>query len=273
MHGRMDTENKQLLEQAEKIRKGYSSVLVDEDEEQLTFLDEINKLLQIIFKDAPVDVYTVLKDGELDKWKKAKWKRRFSKFISSVSLRGILYFGLLATITGFLVSEAIPFYAIAGAVTSKTILKAILTEVSFIFLSAYRAVGKLETIGVGILRAAVFCLMLFVITSEVQMQGAGDISKINRISEQISTIERQIESKEKEIKFYMDKNWGNNTRQRIVERDKLAEQLRELKERQVQEGASQEVASLVQYKMYGKAAFRVILMFISVLVSRRIFRF
>jgi hypothetical protein len=268
----MDKE-KELIDQAERIRKGYASVMEDEEEEQLSFLDEINKLIRIIFKDAPIDVYTVLTQGQLEKWKKQKYKRAFKKFFSSVSIPRISYFILLATITAFLVSEAIPFYAIGAKVTAKTWVKAILTEVCFIFLSGYRSKGLVETLSVGVLRVAIFCLMLFVITSEVVLQGTGEVAKINNIQTQISTIEQQIKSKEVEIKFYMDKGWGNNTRQRVLERDKLAEQLRELKERQIEEGASKEVSSLIRYKTYGKAIFRLILMFISVLVSRRIFKF
>lgn len=269
----MDIENKELIEQAKKIKKGYATVMADEEEEQLTFLDEVNKLVRIIFKDTPADIYTILAEGELEKWKKQKWKRRFKKFLSSVSIFRILYFILLATITAFLVSEALPFYALGGVITAKTYIKAILTEICFIFLSGYRAGGRLETAAVGVLRVGIFCLMMFVVTSEVAMQGQGNIAKINNISIQIETLEKQVESKEKEIKFYMKKNWGNNTRQRILERDKLNEQLRELKERQIKEGASQEVSTLIQYKTYGKAFFRFILMMISVLISRRLFKF
>lgn len=268
----MDTEN-DIVKQAEKIRKGYASVMADEEEEQLTFLDEVNKLIRIIFKDTPADIYTILSQGELEKWKKQKYKRTFKKFFSNISIRNSLYFILLVTITAFLVSEALPFYAIAGVISTSTYVKAILTEISFIFLSGYRSNGTLEAVSVGVMRVAIFCLMLFVITSEVQMQGTAGIAKIDNISEQIIVLEKQVESKEKEIQFYMKKNWGNNTRARILERDKLSEQLRELKERQIKEGASKEVSSLLKYKMWGKAAFRLILMFISVLVSRRLFKF
>lgn len=269
----MNKENEELLKQAEKIKKDYSSVMADEEEEQFTFLDEVNKLIRILFKDTPTDIYTILSTSELEKWKKQKHKRAIKKFLSKFNIGSSLYFILLATITAFLVTEAIPFYAIAGAVTAGTYIKAVLTEISFIFLSGYKAIGKLEIAFVSLLRVAIFCLMLFIITSEVAMQGTGDIAKINNISIQISSIEKQVQSKEIEIDFYMKKDWGNNARQRIVERDKLNEQLRELKERQIKEGASEEVSSLLSYRMYGKAAFRLILMFISVLISRRIFKF
>ena len=265
--------DKELIEQAERIRKGYSSVMEDEQEEQLSFLDEVNKLIRIIFKDQPIDVYTVLNKDELDKWKKQKYKRALKKLLGSISIRGIFYFILLATITAFLVSEALPFYTIGTTITLKTWVKAILTEVCFIFLSGYRANNLIETISVGILRFTIFCLMLFVITSEVALQGAGQIAKIDNIQEQISTIEQQLKSKEKEIQFYMDKGWGTNVKDRLTERDELAEQLRDLKNKQIEEGASKEVSSLIEYKTYGKALFRLILMFISILISRRIFTF
>lgn len=268
------SEDEELIKQAKKIKRGYASVMEDEDEEQLGFLDEINNLLRIIFKDAPVDVYTVLSQGQLEKWKKQKYKRLFNKFLRSVSIRGILYFILLATITAFLVSEALPFYAIAGMVTAKTYIKAILTEVCFIFLSGYRSKGIVETLSVGILRVAIFCLMLFVITSEVAMQGTNNIAKIDNIAIQIETIEKEIDDKEKTIVYYKGLlRWPTTVKEMTIEKDKLSKQLRELKNRQIDEGASKEVSTLISYQTYGKSLFRLILMFISILVSRRIFRF
>ena len=105
------------------------------------------------------------------------------------------------------------------------------------------------------------------------MQGTNKIAEISNLDAQARVLEKQIKDKEKEIDFYMKKDWGGNTRQRILERDKLAEQLRELNERQIKEGASKEASALIQYKTYGKAAFRLILMLISVLLSRRLFKF
>ena len=54
------TENKDIIKQAEKIRKGYTSVLEDEDEETLSFLDELNKLIRLILGDDSSDIYTLL---------------------------------------------------------------------------------------------------------------------------------------------------------------------------------------------------------------------
>lgn len=262
-----------IIKQADKIRKGYTSVLEDEDEETLSFLDELNKLVRLILGDDSSDIYTLLTPEELKHWKKQKLKRTVIKLLRSIKIGYGLYFILLATITGFLVHEALPFYAIDGVISDKTWLKAILTEISFIFLSGYRSSTKLQTLGVGVLRVAIFCLMLFVITNEVTMTGAKDIAKIDNLQSRIQRLELQIEKTEKDIKRYREINWPRNMTQSIRKREQLENQLQILKERQEQEGASKELSDLIVYKMYGKAAFRLILMFISVLISRRIFRF
>ena len=180
---------------------------------------------------------------------------------------------MLATITAFLVSEALSFYAIEGVVTTKTYVKAILTEVSFIFLSAYHTKGKLEAVWVNFLRAGIFCLMLFVISSQTFTIGTKNIAEIDSIQEQIVFVEQQIADKDKEIVYYRDvKNWPRNTRERILEKEELVKKLIKLKEEQAG-GKNQKVSQVEKYKMYGRAVFRVLLLFISVLVSRRIFSF
>lgn len=262
-----------LAKIAEKIRKGYASVLEDEEEEKLSFLDELNALVRVILKDEPVDIYTLLTEEELKKWKKAKFRRQLKRLLSSISIRMFLYFILLATITAFLVSEAVPFYAIAGIITTKTWIKAILTEICFIFLSGYRSDTKLQTYLVGVLRVAIFCLMLFVISSEVTLDGARDISKIDNIATRVTRLEAQIKTTEVDIERYSKIEWPKNMTTSIRKREKLEEQIQVLKERQEKEGASKEVATIIQYKVYGKAAFRLILMFITVLITRRTFRF
>ena len=264
--------DKELIKIADKIRKGYASALEDEDDEKLSFLDELNALVRVILKDEPIDIYTLLTPEELKKWKKAKFKRQIRRLISSISIRSILYFTLLATITGFLVSEAVPFYAM-GVVTGKTWLKAILTEVSFIFLSGYRTTGKIEMALVSILRGCMFGLMLFVITSEVTLEGTKDLSKIDNIAIRIERLEKQVDKTEIDIKQYKEIKYMTNMIVSIRKRDKLEAQIQELKERQEKEGASKEVASILEYKIYGKAAFRLILMMITILITRRIFRF
>ena len=264
---------KELLEHAEKLRQGYKSIEMDEQEEQLSFLDELNALVRLILKGEPVDIYTLLSPTELEKWKKAKLKRHIKRLFSKIFNRNSLYFILLATITGFLVIEAIPFYAIAGIVTTKTYIKAILTEVCFVFLAGYRSIGRIQTALVSILRASIFCLMLFVISSEVTLEGARDISKISNIANRIERLETQIIKTEVDIERYRSIKWPRNMTTSIRKREQLEEQVQNLRLRQESEGASENVASLIQYKTYGKAAFRLILMFVSILITRRLWRF
>jgi hypothetical protein len=118
-----------------------------------------------------------------------------------------------------------------------------------------------------------FALMLFVITSEVTLEGAKDINKIGSITDRISRLEKQVDSTNKEIDYYKSIDWKSRMTQSITKRNDLEKQIQELKERQEKEGASEEVSGLIQYKVYGKAAFRVILMMISVLITRRLWRF
>jgi hypothetical protein len=265
--------DEKLDAQAEKIRKGFVSVSEEEDEISLSFLDEINALVRIVLKDDPVDIYTLLTPEELARWKKAKLKRRISKLWQKVSLQSVLYFSLLTTITLFLVNEAVSFYAQESVVSSKTYLQAVLTEICFIFLSGYRTDSRAQNVLVPVLRAFMFALMLFVITSEVTLEGAKDINKIGSITDRISRLEKQVDSTNKEIDYYKSIDWKSRMTQSITKRNDLEKQIQELKERQEKEGASEEVSGLIQYKVYGKAAFRVILMMISVLITRRLWRF
>lgn len=266
-------EDKKLLHQAERIRQGYKSIEIDEEEEQLSFLDELNALVRHILKGEPIDIYTLLSPEELERWKKAKFRRHVKRLISKIFDESNLYFVLLATITLFLVNEALPFYATAGAITFKTYIKAILTEVCFLFLAGYRTVGHINTILVSILRGSIFCLMLFVISSEVTMEGARDISKIDNIAGRITRLEQQISKTEIDIERYRSINWPRNMTTSIRKREQLEQEVQELRLRQESEGASENVSQLIQYKTYGKAAFRLILMFVSVLVTRRLWRF
>jgi outer membrane murein-binding lipoprotein Lpp len=263
----------EIIEEVERLREDYVSELEDEREEQFTLIDRINNLIKMVFNDSSQDVYTTLNPEALEKWKKAKLRRAISKFFSNFSIRKSLYFILLATITLFLVTEAVPFYAIGGEITAKTWLKAILTEVSFIFLSGYRTKGYIETGLVGLLRISIFCLMLFVISSEVALEGTRDISKIDNIASRIERLEKQVVKTEMDIQRYREINWPRNMTQSIRKREQLENQIQELRDLQVRDGASTEVAEILQYKMWGKAAFRLILMFIVVLVTRRIFKF
>lgn len=266
------SDDKKLIDSINKIRKQYKSELENPDEAQLSFIDELNKLIHGIFKDDPTDVYTALTPGELEKWRGKKLRRAVRRFLHNFSFLRFNYFLLLAGITGFLVSEAIGFYAVAGVITLKTYIKAILTEICFIFLSGYRAVGKIQTAMVSILRAALFALMLFVISSDVTMRGVQAISEIDKIQEKIVFVEEQIAQKDEMIKFYKEKNWGVNVRKQLDEKDKLVKELMALKQEQI-DGKSEEVSDQVLYQTWGRAAFRIILLLTSVLLTRRLFKF
>ena len=168
-------------------------------------------------------------------------------------------------------SEALPFYG-EGEITAKTWLQAILTEVCFIFLSGYRADPGIQKWLVGLLRTSIFALMLFVITSEITLKGTRDIDQIDNLADRIARIEKQIDSINKEIDYYKSIDWKWRMTQGIKKRDELEKQVQELKEKQSESG-TKEVSKLLQYKIYGKAAFRVILLMISVLITRRLFSF
>lgn len=262
----------EIVEKINDLRQSYHVELADADEETLSFLDQINNLIRSIFNDSSLSVYTVFSQENLDKWK----NRRFTRFIKNLvfgNIKNMLYFLLLCTITGFLVSEALDFYAVDGVISAKTYVKAILTEVCFIFLSGYRSEGKWNTAAVMTLRASIFCLMLFAITSKTFLDSSKTVSNTDTIAQQVVLLEEQIEEKKKSIVYYRDvKKWPVTTKQLIKEKDELVKKLIVLKEKQA-DGATKEVSELIRYKAYGKAFFRVLLLFISMLITRRIFTF
>jgi len=265
-------DDKEIIDQVKKIRSRYKTELVDTNEVEMSFIDEVNDLIKKIFGDSSNDVYTALTPGKLDKWKNSK-RRKVKRFLGKIFNMNSLYFLLLCTITGFLVSEAVSFYAVDGLIETKTWVKAILTEVCFIFLSGYRASGKWNTVAVSSLRVTIFVLMMFVITSGVAFQGASDVAEIDNVDKQIELLERSIEKKEELIDFFRKKRQILNTIKQENALDKLREKLLDLKNRQLDTGKSAEVSNLIIYKSYGKAMFRVVLLFISVLLSRRMFKF
>lgn len=265
-------EDKEIVSKINKLRNSYQVELADQEEEQMSFLDEINDLIRSIFNDSSISVYTVFSQDNLKQWKDKKFLRWIKNFILN-NYHKAFYFALLVTITGFLVSEALTFYAIDSVITTKTYVKAILTEVCFIFLSGYRADNKFEMVGAGILRVSIFCLMLFVITSKTFIDSSKNTGNTNAIQEQVLLLEEQIKEKKKSIVYYRDvKKWPITAKQLIQEKDGLVKELVSLKKEQAQ-GANAKVSELIQYKAYGKAAFRVTLLFISVLITRRIFTF
>jgi hypothetical protein len=263
-----DLQNEQeIAEQIKQIRKEYSAVLVDEEAEEMSFLDRLNKLVSLILQDDHFSIYQTLNPDKIKKWHQARWSRWIKN-----NLQNIFYFTLLATITGFLVSEALSFYAVDGIISTKTYVKAILTEVCFIFLSGYRSNGALQSFFVNLLRCGIFVLMIFVITSETFVSGKKFIGNVDSISQQITLLENQIAEKEKTINFYMEKGWGVNVRKHTDDKNELVNELLELKKQQAK-GANVGVSQIEEYKMYGKAFFRVLLLLISALITRRLFKF
>lgn len=262
--------DQEILDKIKDIRKTYKSETEDKEEENtMSFLDNLNDLVRCIFNDSSLTVYDAFDKDKMEKWK----KRRFSKFLKNIFNKNFFYLSLLIAITAFLVSEAVVFYTDGADVGIKTYAKAILTELCFIFLSGYRSNTNTEKITVGTLRVSIFCLMLFVITSKTFLNSAKDTSNTSIIQEQVAILEKQIKEKETSIAYYRDvKQWPTTTKQLIKEKDELVKKLMELKERQAA-GSNIQVSDLIRYKAYGNAFFRVLLLFISVLITRRIFSF
>src|SRR5574343_513147 len=102
-------DNEELITSVNKIRTRLKTEIENHDAAHLSFIDELNELIRRIFKDDPTDVYTTLSPGELEKWKKIRFRRWLARTVSGMNLRTGLYFLLLCTITGFLVSEAVSF--------------------------------------------------------------------------------------------------------------------------------------------------------------------
>jgi len=268
---------KEIVDQIKKIKNDYEANLETNEsiiQEKLSFLDRLNKLVTLILNDESISIYDVLTQENIEIWniRRNTFKYKVKSFLTK-NLSNSLYLLLLLTITAFLVSEALGFYAIDGILSTKTYVKAILTEVCFIFLSGYRSNTKVELVLVGALRVSIFCLMMFVITSQVLLDGTKDIGNTDSITEQVELIENQIKEKEKNIIYYRDvKKWSITTKQLIKDKDVLVNKLLELKQEQGK-GSNSQVSKLIKYRMYGRAIFRIMLLFISVLITRRIFKF
>jgi hypothetical protein len=262
-----EQDNKQIIEQVERLRKRFKTeVKRDKDAVKMSFLDEVNALIRKVFHDSDTDIYDALNPEFLAKWKKRRWRR----LLAAINFEKIFLFALLVTIIGFLVTEALPFYMVGDTITTKTWVKAILTEICFIFVSSYRAVGWLQTSMITFARAGIFALMLFVISSEVTLEGLNKVNEIDVIGQKIELLEEQIKQKDELIEFYKKKGWGNNTKIQSDEKNKLVEQLIGLKNQQI-DGANEKASDLIIWKTWAKALFRVMLMFITVLISRKLF--
>lgn len=269
----MSDDNK-IVESAKRIKKKFrSEVVVEKDADEMSFLDELDSHVKDILGDDASDIYTVLDKEKLEKWKQRSLRRKLSRLSKAIFSKETFYKLLLAVITFFLMTEALEFYAVDGTITSRVYLKAILTEVAFIFLSGYRAVGKIQSMFVGFMRVSLFSLMLFVISSTVLFSGANTRSEIANLSSQIQVVENQIAEKQKEIDYYVSIKWPRNATQSRIAKEELVDKLLTLKEKQIAEKKNEGVSDLVLYQTYGRAFFRVILLFISVLLTRRLFKF
>jgi hypothetical protein len=261
-------DDKDILDSVARIRRRFKAQAKDPNEVKLSFVDEINNLVRSVLKDSDVSVYDALSQESLDNWK----KNRFRRWVRSVRPQKVFMVVLLMTITSFLIVESLPFYSMDGVVSTKTWVQAILMELCFIFVSTYRANSIFQNAILYIARAGTFALMLFVVSTKVLYAGAGIIDETNIIKQKIEIVESQIREKEDQIKFYKEKNWGNTVRSMIKEKDALSKELIGLKNKQI-EGKSESVSDLTLYKTWASAAFRVMLMLISVLISRKLFSF
>jgi hypothetical protein len=262
----------EIIKKVKDIQSAYKAELEKTEDDSASFLDEFNDLIRIIFNDSSFTIYDAMDKQKLHDWKNKSPSRKIKKILFS-NVKNFFYFLLLVSITGFLISEALEFYSIDSVITSKTYVKAILTELCFIFLSGYRSNTKAQMISVGILRFCIFGLMLFVITSKTFMESTKNSSNTTAIQEQVRILEDQIKQKEENIVYYRDvKQWSNTAKQLIKEKDELVKNLMDLKQKQAS-GATVQISDLIRYKAYGNAFFRVLLLFISMLITRRIFSF
>ena len=267
----MDTSK--IVEAAKKLNERYLSEVDDETEKhEQSFLDEVNDLIRQIFGDRSTDIYTVLTPEALERWKRKRLRRALHRLISRASWRSAFMLLMMVFVTSFLVMEAASFYMVASATAAYAYAKAILTELSFLFLSAYRASSRLELGVASMLRASIFVLMVFVISSDVIKTGVKSTTEISRISEKIALLEEQIKEKDTAIDFYRRKGWGVNMRKQLDEKDKLVAELLKLKQEQI-EGKSHEVADQIRYQTWARAVFRVILVLLNMLIARRLFSF
>jgi len=259
-----------VLQAVNDIKKKFATESVDEEQVKESFVDKLNALLQSIFGDDVDAAYELLEKGDLSNYRKS-YIKRLRKFVYS-NLKNFFYAAFMFSIVAFLVSEAVTFYAVDGVVESKTYIKAILTEVSFIFLSGYVATTKWTQVISKLLLAGVFGLMLFVISAETLKQGEAGSQESAIIAQQIITLETQIKEKEELIKYYVSIGWPRNATTTRLEKQKLVDKLLLLKEKQAA-GKNESVTDIERYKSYGKAFFRVILLMINLLISRRVFKF
>jgi len=263
-------ENDKILKAAADIKKKFASESVDEVKVKESFVEKLHALLQSIFGDETDAAYELLEKGDLSNYRKS-YLKRVTRFLSS-NVKNIFYIAFMTAIVSFLVNEAAIFYAVDGVVTTNAYIQAILTELAFIFLSGYVPMEKAMKWVSRVLLGSVFCLMMFVISAETIKKGTSGSEESRIIAEQVITLEQQIKEKEKLIDYYISINWPKNASSTRLEKEVLVNKLINLKEEQ-SKGKNKEVSEVEVYKSYGKAAFRVILLLINLLISRRIFKF
>ena len=66
---------KEILRQIKNIKSGFESELVDQVEEEMSFLDKVNKLVRTILGDDTLSIYQALDKESLERWKKARFSR------------------------------------------------------------------------------------------------------------------------------------------------------------------------------------------------------
>lgn len=255
--------DKNLTDKIAKFKHDYATQYIDQEQEDFLVLDRVNGIVKDILEDPEVELDYLFTEDKIKKrngfWSKVK-----------KALPVITQSALLIAITSFLVKEAVSFYS-NGEPTLYSYYKAILTEVCFIFLASYQARSLLEKIVAPILRASLFLLMSFVISSQVILDSTKFSTSSTVVDNRVELIKKQIEDKQKTIDFYIGKGWAVSTNKHVKDKEKLQAKLDEVLSEQ-RSGLTGDVARVNTYKAYGNIAFRVIILMISMLISRRLFR-
>ncbi|HBI01438.1 MAG TPA: hypothetical protein DDY18_07420, partial [Flavobacterium sp.] len=98
----------EIANQINAMRAEYELRSEDVVNEEMSFLDRLNRLVQLILDDDSASIYPALNQDSLKEWKKGRFKRWLKKTITS-NYKNTFYFAFLVSITAFLVSEAVTF--------------------------------------------------------------------------------------------------------------------------------------------------------------------
>lgn len=250
--------DQELEKKVESIRRDYITSTIDIKQENALLYHKIRDLVKSIFKDENVDVDHLFTEGEI----------RTRKMNSRITLA--VQAALLISITAFMVIEAVAFYS-DGNPSGYSYFKAILTECCFIFMSAYRSDDFPEKYIAPIVRALLFTLMIYVISSGVITNFTMNSNNATVVDRRAEILESQIKDKQKTIDFYISKGWGNTTNRLVKEKDDLLRQLEKVQTDQ-QSGSTLTVMEAQKVKTYGNIAFRTLMLLVSYLISRRLFQ-